>query len=186
MAIRKANSFTHRSDGVTEIILERREGDHLVCLIDTTDYDSVKRHRWHAGKSDNTYYVATEIKKPDGGHTTLRLHQLLLSGADEVDHKLGNGLDNRRINLRAATRSQNEVNKSKRTNTSSKFRGVYWYKRTKKFRAHIEIQGKNISLGYFVSEFDAARAYDAAAIKHFGEFARPNFPNTAVGEQAAA
>ena len=110
------------------------------------------------------------------------MHRLLLPET-EVDHKSGDGLDNRRSNLRSATRSQNQANKFKKENTSSRFKGVYQRRNYRRFRAHIRVHGEEIHVGDFDSEIEAARAYDAAARKYHGEFARLNFPNP--GEQAA-
>jgi hypothetical protein len=96
-----------------------------------------------------------------------------------VDHRNTNGLDNRRSNLRLATYSQNNCNKAKRKNTSSRYVGVCFNKQLKRWGAYIKPQGKKIFLGYFDNEIDAAHAYDAAARKYHGEFARLNFPEEA-------
>src|SRR5271155_1400802 len=82
------------------------------------------------------------------------------------------------------THSQNGTNRRKRKGTSSKFLGVYWLKRDRAFQATIRVHGKHVYLGYFRSEVDAARAFDTAARKYHGAFARLNFPT--VGEQAAS
>jgi hypothetical protein len=188
------NKISHRPDGVTEIFLERKDGSRLVCIIDTSDYDLVREYRWRAykgGERGKTYYAATTIPRADGTRYTLRMHSLLLPEAREVDHKLSSGqscdgLDNRRCNLRAATRSQNNANKSKRRNASSRFLGVTWNKSKGKFQAQIRVARNGIHLGTFDNEFEAARAFDAASRKHFGEFSRLNFPDATVSEQAAA
>jgi hypothetical protein len=93
-----------------------------------------------------------------------------------VDHRNLNGLDNRRSNLRLATHGENNQNKRKRKGASSRYIGVSFEKRIKKWSARIMYKGKAIWLGNFKNEIDAALAYDKAARKYYGEFARLNFP----------
>jgi hypothetical protein len=98
----------------------------------------------------------------------------------DVDHINHNGLDNRKANLRPVTQAQNCLNRPykiyKKKISSSKYKGVTWHKRMKKWTAQICYQGKHKSLGYFDDETDAAKAYDDAAKKHHKEFAVLNFP----------
>ena len=94
---------------------------------------------------------------------------------EEVDHINNNGLDNRRCNLRLATRQQQNMNRKKLKGCSSRYKGVYWAKNRKKWCVRIEFNAKVMFLGYFESEIKAGKAYDEAAIKYFGEFARLNF-----------
>jgi hypothetical protein len=92
-----------------------------------------------------------------------------------VDHRNGDTLDNRRTNLRLATASQNMQNVKKKKNTSSRFIGVSFIKSAGRWAAQIRAQGRDRWLGTFVNEIDAAKAYDTAAKKYYGEFARLNF-----------
>lgn len=79
-------------------------------------------------------------------------------------------------NCRWATASQQQANKRKYVNgITSQYKGVDWHKRDDKWRARIKVGGKRKYLGLFENEIDAAKAYDAAALKHFGEYANPNF-----------
>jgi hypothetical protein len=96
----------------------------------------------------------------------------------EVDHRDGNGLNNRRrSNLRVCSHSQNGANQKKHKNNTSGFKGVVLYKdnRSRPWCARIKVEGRHIYLGYFATPDEAAKAYDAAAIRLHGEFARTNF-----------
>lgn len=106
------------------------------------------------------------------------MHRLILgtSVGMEVDHVNGDGRDNRRVNLRLATHSQNMANQRKRRDgISSRYKGV-WYERRRKrpWRAKIKVRGRQVNLGYFETEEEAAYAYNLAALEHFGGFARLN------------
>ncbi len=111
------------------------------------------------------------------GKGTVRMHRLILDAPADVDtdHRNHDGLDNRRENLRLCTRSENMANQRKRSDGTSKHKGVCWHKDCHKWQAQIGVNRHVINLGYFDSEAEAARAYDAAAHKHFGEFACLNF-----------
>lgn len=91
------------------------------------------------------------------------------------DHINHNGLDNRKNNLRTCTRQQNTHNQKPRKKGTSKYKGVDWNKRQKKWRARIYYRGKCHYLGYFNNEIDAALTYDKKAKELFGEFACLNF-----------
>jgi AP2 domain/HNH endonuclease len=152
----------------------------MVATIDFEDFERVRQHKWHTKKDGRgLFYVATKIRTPEGKRKTLRLHRFLMPEAVGIDHISGDGLDNRRTNLREATRSQNQHGfKRKKRNASSNFRGVCWHGRDREWRAQIRVNGKVIDLGHFQVEEEAARAYDRAAVKFFGGFASPNFPNS--------
>lgn len=88
----------------------------------------------------------------------------------EVDHKNGNGLDNRKCNLRIATSSQNKANTKIRRDNTSGFKGVIWHKASNKWMARVADK----YLGLFRSKYEAAKAYNQKAKEMFGEFARLN------------
>lgn len=118
-------------------------------------------------------YPSYTKRKADGSRKTVKLHTIV--AGKWADHKSGNKLDNRLSNLRKATSQQNNANKKKPANCSSKYKGVRWDKSRNKWLAGIEINGKSKTLGRFEAEKDAAKAYDDAAIIYFGEFAKLNF-----------
>jgi hypothetical protein len=151
-------------------------------LVDDADYERViAAGPWHTHiqpKRDTVYARRTLARNAEGKQPTQPLHRFILGVTDsktKVDHRNRYGLDNRRNNLRITTNSQNGANANKsRRRSSSRFKGVSWHKRIGKWSAHIGIKYKLIHLGYFAEELDAARAYDAAARKHFGDFAKCN------------
>jgi hypothetical protein len=104
------------------------------------------------------------------------MHRFLIGEAGlYVDHRNGDGLDNRRANLRSATNSQNQANRGKSKRNKSGFKGVYFHKPAQKFLASIQFEGKLRHLGLFADPIEAAKAYDAAALEYFGQFAKTNF-----------
>lgn len=143
------------------------------AVIDASDAHLVDSFNWCA--SENGYCVyAKHVHTSDGGRKTMLLHRVI-TGADDdviVDHIDGNGLNNRRSNLRTATHSQNMFNqRTGRANTSG-FKGVSWHKDMAKWEAHIQANGKKVNLGYFSSPEDASNARKAAAVRLHADFAR--------------
>jgi AP2 domain/HNH endonuclease len=173
----KPNSIAKINNDVIVVALERKNGEVLPCFVDASRYELVRGYRWCAIKGRHTFYAVANVRKATGTHTTLRMHQLLLP-AKEVDHANGCGLDNRLENLRPATRNQNSANQKKPCTNQSGYKGVSWRKDVRKWRARIGVNGKLLHLGFFDDPTEAARAYDAAALKHFGQFARLNFPTS--------
>ena len=143
-----------------------------VALVDDSDYESLNAFKWYAMKNGNVFYAVRNITV-NGKQIKILMHCDILGGKgiDHIDH---NGTNNQRYNLRFATQSENNMNQRKRANTSSKFKGVTWDKKTGKWVAHIKINGKLKYLGLFKNEIDGAKAYNAKAIEHFGEFANIN------------
>lgn len=148
------------------------------AVIDTADLALVSPYAWYAMKAPRTWYAAVDVYVPGDTHITLLMHRIILgdeAGAG-VDHADGDGLNNRRSNLRPATPTQNGGNQQRSRNNTSGFKGVAWYKRDRRWIAYIREAGRLRYLGYFNTAEDGARAYDAAAVRIHGEYARLNFP----------
>lgn len=147
-----------------------------LAIIDPEDFALAGRCKWYAHegspRSDGRWYAQ---RKESGTHRTVSMH-FSLTGYAQTDHRNGNGLDNRRGNLRDATTAQNIANRGKLKNNTTGFKGVSWHKG--RWEAAISHPGRpgNLHLGRFMDKEDAARAYDAAARERWGEFARLNFP----------
>jgi hypothetical protein len=147
----------------------------LVAVVDVTDYERVMAAgKWFALPSHRTIYARRNVIRLDGSRGAVALHTFL-TGWELVDHRNGDGLDNQRANLRPATHDQNMGNKRRYSNNTSGFKGVIRHQ-NRCWRARIGIDGKKVSLGLYATAEEAARAYDAAAVEAFGEFAHLNFP----------
>jgi hypothetical protein len=122
------------------------------------------------GKPGHTSYAIARV----GGRMTF-LHVFIMQPIHglHVDHVNGNGLDNRRENLRIVSHSQNMQN-ARSLRGASRFKGVAKHNNTSKWRAYISIARRQIHLGMFDTEIAAARAYNAAALAHFGKYAKLN------------
>lgn len=147
---------------MAEIILTNGK----IALVDEEDFVRLNKYRWY--QSSNGYAHAHINKK------AVYMHRLVLNleGKMDTDHINHNKLDNRKENLRVATKSQNAANQLKcKGRTSSKHKGVSWNKENKKWEVHCKAQ----YLGKYTYETDAAKIYDEAAKQAFGEFALLNF-----------
>lgn len=150
------------------------KGKHM--LIDPEDYDRVTKYKWYFDPDGS----AKANYRDSGTQITVVASRLIMNAqkGQIVDHINGNKLDNRKANLRFATKQQNRANGGPMNRNKSGFRGVSLGNKMKRWRAEIKVGDKNIHLGYFDTPEEAAKAWDEAALEHHGEFARLNFPQT--------
>ena len=155
-----------------------------VALVDDEDYEWLSQWKWHAAAySRGQWYAIRLCLRGECDHSNGRkwrhrvwMHRVLMNapGGLDVDHINGNTLDYRRENLRICSQADNNKNVCRRRDNRSGYRGVYWNKEKRRWCSLISCDGIRIYLGAFDDVKDAARAYNAAAIEHHGEFARLN------------
>jgi hypothetical protein len=153
-----------------------------VALIDDVDYELISQHNWCANKDHhyNRWYAVSSTSRkddPNNKQHQIKMHRLIMSATStqQVDHVNGDGLDNRRENIRCCTKQENHFNRNKHKSGYSIYKGISYNKKVNKWMARIRIDKKLLHLGYFLDEIEAAMAYDEAALKYFGEFANLNF-----------
>lgn len=140
-----------------------------VAIVDDEDYPILSRYKWQVSLRETNIYAVTDINRK-----RIYMHRMIMGEPKgmTVDHRDGDGLNNRRSNLRIATRRQNVINRLRLLpNRASKYRGVFRITKSPSWRAQIFVKGKSIYLGSFATEEAAALAYNAAALQYHGEFA---------------
>jgi len=149
------------------------------AIVDPEDYQRINKYRWYPVKGHNTVYAIRLDKWVKGRkRKSYFMHRQIMRVPDGMvcDHINGNGLDNRKANLRPGTYAQNSWNRAKtKVKSYSKYKGVSMRKKDRKWEAQICVNGKRIHLGRFKNQIEAAKAYDAAAKKYHGVFAVLNF-----------
>lgn len=151
------------------------------CLVDDVDYPQLAQFKWsiHRGyfRGKGTLYAARWFTDAGGRRKALLMHREILDAPKGmlVDHRNHNGLDNRRSNIRLCDSSKNQANRGKQAGCySSQFKGVHWDTERGKWRAILVVKNRRMRLGRFDCEVDAAKAYNEAANRCFGQFAMLN------------
>lgn len=146
------------------------------AIIDDEDFIVLSKFIWTYEKSGRSEYASRFIGTPPN-RKKIYLHRQILGAKTGqcVDHKNGDGLDNRRTNLRISTKAQNQMNQRKQKNRSSKYIGVSFDKSRNKWVSYYSINKKRFVIGRFENEIDAALARDEKVKKEFKEFASLNF-----------
>lgn len=142
--------------------------------IDDEDFEELNKYKWRTHKNGNGFYA---IRRPsvNGKQIMVWMHRVILNPEPGMvtDHIDGDGLNNKRSNLRIATRQENCRNRiNANHNNRLGIKGVSWCKEKKKFASHIQIGKKQIHLGRFFCLEKAKKAHREAELKYFREFAR--------------
>lgn len=148
---------------------------NLVTIVDDEDYLLFNNYKWYASGRVNIYAVRDILI--NGKKKSIRLHREILSVKTTnfiVDHINGNTLDNRKSNLRICLQKENMRNQKRKSTNTSGFKGVSYRKRDNTWRARIMLDYKEVSLGTFKTKKSAAKAYNDAALKLHGKFAKLN------------
>lgn len=153
------------------VIIPLTKGMEAFC--DLADAPLVSEFNWTASKAGARFYALRTVQHVGAKPESVRMHRLIMSPPTglSVDHIDGNGLNNRRSNLRLATVSQNGCNRGPAVNNTSGYKGVWWFAYAKLWTAQIRLKGKRYHLGYFKTAEEAHSAYCAAASRIHGEFA---------------
>jgi len=177
-------NFQPKNRGRTKRPLPDTNGAKLIpltqrkfAIADADDYQRLAKHKWHCRKAKNNFYA---FRRKDRNKVAMHREILKAPKGMVVDHIDGNGLNNRKSNLRLCTASQNARNRRPNRVSSSKYKGVSLHKRDKKWDVQIICNGKRTRIGRFDNEIEAALAYDRKAEELFGEFAYLNFPELAT------
>jgi len=158
------------------------------AVIDAEDALRIAPYRWHAQCRDGIWFAARGEWVGQGAGASVRtvwMHRVILDAPPGVGvtHRNGDGLDNRKTNLRLCTRQQRGAKRRRNRNNTSGYRGVSYDAHSGRWKGVLRHGGRYLSLGYFATPEEAARAYDAAAREAFGEFAYRNIP--ADGDESA-
>lgn len=169
------NKVIYQDNKILKFLVESSKYGDKEVIIDVEDWDRIKKYRWYINynKCIDNFYVKA-VKYIGNKRFYYQLHRLILNVIDpkiHVDHKFHNTLDNRKSVLRKCTSIKNLQNKRIHFDNTSGFKGVCWHKSSKKWQAKLTYNSKYIYLGIFENKIQAAKIYNEAAIKYYGEFA---------------
>ena len=153
-------------DDYAEIILYNKQCEEIArAIIDLDDIEKCKHYKW-SYKSDSSYVTSVQ-------HLGY-LHRFIMDAPEDmvIDHANGNKLDNRKSNLRICTAEENAFNNKTYETNKSGYPGIDWHKKAGKWRARIQVQGRQIHLGLFESLDEAIQVRRQAEIDYFGEYRR--------------
>ena len=177
---KKLNFPVNINEGLLEYKLIRLTKGYF-AKVSNEDYDRVSAYDWHVKmvkrKHGNVFYAVRKIYNIDGSKTNQYLHRFIMGDDDpmiQIDHKDTDSLNDQRSNLRICTFSQNCWNQTPQKHRKSKYKGVSMNNKGTKYTASISFKRKKYHLGTFITQEEAAEAYNAKAIELFGEFVRPN------------
>ena len=156
-----------------------------IALVDDEDLETISEFKWYAHPSNYTFYAVRSAWIRGIGSTNESMHRVILARklgrgllkSEEADHENGDGLDNRRENLRPATHAQNHRNcYQRKPNRSSQYLGLTWHNLRKNWQVQIKVYGKTIFLGRYATELEAALAREYYIASHPELMARSNLP----------
>jgi hypothetical protein len=147
-----------------------------VAIVDDEDYDYLNQFKWFANNNNGKFYVGRSITVSKNKKIRIFMHRFIMKPEKVmvIDHLDGNPLNNQKNNLRICTHAENMRNSKINTNNKSGYKGVSFQENRNNYRASIKFNNKTINIGNFINPIDAARAYNAAALKYHGEFANLN------------
>jgi HNH endonuclease/AP2 domain len=146
------------------------------ALVDDEDYKWISQWHWYTNNTKRVLRHYRIGKRNEGKYKIIHLSRVIMNAPEDklVDHINGNSFDNRKENLRLCTKAENSRNKKASKSNTSGYKGVSWSKQRERWESCIKINYKKKFLGYFNTAKEAAIAYNIAAKKYYGEFARFN------------
>ncbi len=180
MRKRYQNKIIYQDKYILKFLIESKKHGNREVVIDVEDWDRVKNYKWNIVRSETKYNhvmfgVMAYSHVVGNKEKRIKLHRFILNITDSkisIDHISGDRFDNRKSNLRICSIAQNNQNRKINKKNKYGYKGIFF--EDNKYRVSIQVNYKRIYLGRFVTPEDAARAYNEAAKKYFGEFANLN------------